>query len=383
MTDEDRTDETKDLEEHKEGGPRRLFRSRRDKVLGGVAGGLGRYFAVDPIFFRIGFAAFAFLGGTGFLLYALAWLFVPEEGGTSAALDLHRRGRVWTLLGAVALGIAVLAALDGLFGFDGWAWGLGGFFGTLLVVAIVGALIWRGVQDRPRDGTGVDAGWFVRRAALAIAIMAGATLLFFGSAVAAAAGGGAAIAGLVILIGVMLVVAAFRGGARWLILPALLMAIPVGVVSAADVDLDGGVGERNYQPGSVADLRDTYRLGVGRLEVDLRDVELPRGDRALHIDLGVGEAVVIVPNDVCVALDSRVGAGYVRLFDRDSAGLDVDWGASPQAPPRTPHLVLDADVGMGALQIVHDESDLGGQYGPEGDVSDSEGNVGCERSGTP
>jgi hypothetical protein len=97
----------------------------------------------------------------------------------------------------------------------------------------------------------------------------------------------------------------------------------------------------------------------------------------------VGEAVVIVPNDVCVALDSRVGAGYVRLFDRDSAGLDVDWGASPQPPPRTPHLVLDADVGMGALQIVHDSSDLGGQYGPEGDVSDSEGNVGCERSGTP
>ena len=383
MTDEDRTDETKDAGEHRERGPRRLFRSRRDRVLGGVAGGLGRYFGLDPIFFRIGFAALAFLGGTGFILYGLAWLFVPEEGGTAVALDLRRRGRLWTLLGAVALGIAALAALDSLFGFDGWAWGIGGFFGTLLVIAIVGALVWRGLQDRPRDGTGVDAGWFVRRAALAIAILAGATLLFLGSAVAAAAGGGVAIAAIVILIGVMLVVAAFRGGARWLILPALLMAIPVGVVSAADVDLDGGVGERNYQPGSVADLRDTYKLGVGRLEVDLRDLELPPGDRRLHIDLGVGEAVVIVPNDVCVALDSRVGAGYARLFDRDSAGADVNWGANPQAPPRAPHLVLDADVGMGALQIVHDSSDLGGQYGPEGDVSDSEGNTGCERSGTP
>ena len=151
--------------------------------------------------------------------------------------------------------------------------------------------------------------------------------------------------------------AAFRGGARWLILPALLMAIPAGVVSAAEVDLDGGVGEKEYRPTSTADLRDRYQLGMGRLEVDLRDVRLPGGDRPLKVDLGVGQAVVIVPEDVCVALDSRVGAGYARLFDRDSGGLDLDWDSTPTAHPAVPRLVLDADVGMGALEVVHDPSD--------------------------
>ena len=46
---------------------RRLTRSRTDRVIGGVAGGMGRYFNVDPIFFRIGAVALAFVGGC--LLY--------------------------------------------------------------------------------------------------------------------------------------------------------------------------------------------------------------------------------------------------------------------------------------------------------------------------
>ena len=37
--------------------PRRLLRSREDRVIGGVCGGLGRYFNIDPVLFRIGFAA--------------------------------------------------------------------------------------------------------------------------------------------------------------------------------------------------------------------------------------------------------------------------------------------------------------------------------------
>jgi predicted membrane protein len=237
-----------------------------------------------------------------------------------------------------------------------------------------------GAADRGRQP--VDARWVAGRIALVIAVIAGSTVLFFGSAFAAAAGGAAAVASLVVVIGILLVVAAFRGGARWLIVPALLIAIPAGVVSAAEVDIDGGVGEREYRPASTADLRGGYKLGMGRLEVDLRDVDLPRGDRPLRVELGIGEAVVVVPNDVCVALDSRVGAGYARLFDRDSGGLDVDWDTTPAAAG-VPRLVLDADVGMGALQVVHDPSDIdrGDErwFGPDRSVEDSEGNVGCER----
>jgi phage shock protein PspC (stress-responsive transcriptional regulator)/predicted membrane protein len=368
--------------------PRRLHRSRSDKVLGGVGGGLGSYFGVDPIFFRIGFVALTFFGGAGIFLYLAAWIFVPPEG-SARAFDPRLRGRALTVIGAVVLAIAALSVL-GSFGDHGWGWGWGwwwgAFLGPLALIALGGALLWAYLSERRGDGDGIDAGWVVSRIALVIAVLAGSTVLFFGSALVAAAGGGAAVASLVVVIGALLAVAAFRGGARWLILPALLLAIPAGVVSAADVDLDGGVGEKEYRPASLADLRPGYELGMGRLEVDLRDLDLPAGDRPLRIDLGIGQAVVIVPEDVCVTLDSRVGAGYARLFDRDSGGLDLDWDSSPTAHPAVSRLLLDADVGIGALEVVHDPADVnerdgrwGREWGPGDTVEDSLGNVGCER----
>ena len=48
-------------------------------VLGGVAGGLGRYFDIDPIIFRIGFVVLAIAGGAGLLAYLAAWLLVPAD----------------------------------------------------------------------------------------------------------------------------------------------------------------------------------------------------------------------------------------------------------------------------------------------------------------
>ncbi|HWH32828.1 MAG TPA: PspC domain-containing protein, partial [Egibacteraceae bacterium] len=61
---------------------RRLERHPTDKVLGGVAGGLGRYFGVDPIVFRLAFVGFALFGGGGILLYLIAWAAMPlGEGG--------------------------------------------------------------------------------------------------------------------------------------------------------------------------------------------------------------------------------------------------------------------------------------------------------------
>src|ERR671937_1828452 len=59
--------------------PRRLLRSRSDRMIAGVAGGLGRYFAVDPVIFRIAFAISVFFGGLGLLAYIALALFVPSE----------------------------------------------------------------------------------------------------------------------------------------------------------------------------------------------------------------------------------------------------------------------------------------------------------------
>ena len=67
------------------------------------------------------------------------------------------------------------------------------------------------------------------------------------------------------------------------------MALSTGSVAAADISLDGGVGERHYRPASMADLHDRYELGMGELDIDLRDLELPPGDTPLEIDLGIGD----------------------------------------------------------------------------------------------
>lgn len=56
---------------------RRLYRSNTQRVFAGICGGLGDYFAVDPVWFRVGFVVLALGGGSGILIYLLMWLIVP------------------------------------------------------------------------------------------------------------------------------------------------------------------------------------------------------------------------------------------------------------------------------------------------------------------
>jgi phage shock protein C len=59
--------------------PHPLTRSSSDKMLGGVAGGLGAYFGVDPLLFRIGFAVTTLLSGAGAIAYLALLLFTPTD----------------------------------------------------------------------------------------------------------------------------------------------------------------------------------------------------------------------------------------------------------------------------------------------------------------
>ena len=60
-------------------GPRRLYRSGRDKILGGVCGGIGEYLGVDPVIIRLLWIVATFAWGTGVLAYIIAWIIIPEE----------------------------------------------------------------------------------------------------------------------------------------------------------------------------------------------------------------------------------------------------------------------------------------------------------------
>ena len=59
------------------------------------------------------------------------------------------------------------------------------------------------------------------------------------------------------------------GGARWLIVPALVIVLPLAMVAAADIDVEGGVGDREYRPATMAEVRDPYGMGMGDIDVDL------------------------------------------------------------------------------------------------------------------
>jgi phage shock protein PspC (stress-responsive transcriptional regulator) len=62
----------------------RLTRSRTERVLGGVAGGLARYTGVDAVLWRVAFLALTVAGGGGVLVYALLWLLVPAAEDASS-----------------------------------------------------------------------------------------------------------------------------------------------------------------------------------------------------------------------------------------------------------------------------------------------------------
>src|SRR5437762_3093747 len=71
--------------------PSRLYRSRSQKLIAGVSGGLGEYFDVDPVLIRLLFVVTAFISGVGILAYIVLWILVPLEGDTSPRMDALRR----------------------------------------------------------------------------------------------------------------------------------------------------------------------------------------------------------------------------------------------------------------------------------------------------
>src|SRR4051794_26538314 len=71
--------------------PSRLYRSRSNKMISGVCGGLGEYFDVDPVLIRLLFVVTAFISGAGLLAYIVLWIVLPMEGDEGPRFDGLRR----------------------------------------------------------------------------------------------------------------------------------------------------------------------------------------------------------------------------------------------------------------------------------------------------
>ncbi len=122
-------------------------------MIAGVAAGLGEYFDVDPVLFRVGFVVLAFVWGLALPVYLAAWLLIPSAPGT--APHGRVRGRVgrtigqwprWFSIAVVAGGIALLFSRLGP---RRSPWG---FFGPDIVwgaaLILLGVLLYRHASDR-------------------------------------------------------------------------------------------------------------------------------------------------------------------------------------------------------------------------------------------
>ena len=62
---------------------KRLYKSDSNKVIGGVCGGLGEYFGIDPVILRIIAVVLIFAHGAGLLIYFIAWLCMPKRAAAT------------------------------------------------------------------------------------------------------------------------------------------------------------------------------------------------------------------------------------------------------------------------------------------------------------
>jgi phage shock protein PspC (stress-responsive transcriptional regulator) len=285
---------------------RLLQRSRSDRMVAGVAGGLARYFDIHPAVFRVGFVVLTLLGGAGILIYAVAALVMPDEGkrdSVATAALRNRRDRPWPLigLGLLAVAVAILLSRATLW-FDADAWWL------FLIAG--GLILW--ITRHPAE-TSDDAKQLAAEDSRRV------RRLFRRLAIAVAA------------------------------LLALVIAAAAIFVASFDVDLGSGIGDRNYIVTSTEQLHDEYHLGIGSLDLDLSRVELPAGETHVQVRVDVGDMDVLVPADVALRIHGKAEVGEVDLPDGIRGdGRNVE---SELIETGERVLVLDASVGAGAVRV--------------------------------
>lgn len=440
MTDESTSDPTEPLEPPEAGNPvdtdapapppppptgepvqgRLLRRSRSDRVIAGVAGGLGNYFGIDPVIVRIVFLVLALFGGSGVLLYLVGWLVIAKEGrDESRALQSLRgspegnRGGLFLILAIVGL----LIITSPLVWWPGFGLGNGLALPLLLVAAGVALFVW------PADGLDIHRRWHddhrdewhaarsemsearretreawresrrewrhgyrrgfdddtatpapppppaappssppePRPKAFLGPLALAALLLFTGSAVFAHRVDWidldpAVFLGIVlVIIGAVLVLSAFLGRARGLIILGVMLLPIAWTVNAVDLTWWDGVGEESHTIDSLSELEDEYRYGIGEFIIDLSDLDLEGETRDLAVGLTIGEAIVYVPEGMHVNIDLDGRIGEVRVDDGiadrlDDDGLDIAI-TTEIGDPDGGTLNLDFDLGIGSGRV--------------------------------
>ncbi|MEO9140497.1 MAG: PspC domain-containing protein [Jatrophihabitans sp.] len=357
--------------------PRVLRRSRNGRVGAGVAGGLGSYFGVDPVLFRVLFATSAFFGGAGILAYLLAWAAIPEEGTEHAPIDgwvtglRRRRVPLWV---AIVIGSIVLWAAA-------FSWWLPGpFFPAVaiavLLIAVYGRRQWQAEGTAPVDLTkAADPGstdsttaphqrpawadearaWAqesraaarvhrrrARPVALSTVAVLAATLVTLGLVDSVANipvvvyfWTTLGIVTLGLLVGA--VSRRFPFSVLWLVVPALVGVLALGGSHASFHD---GIGQRTWTPTTTPAAN--YRLAFGQGTLDLRSLPALDTARTVRITAAAGRIRVLIPKTANVTVEANVHIGEVDV-DGERAS-DGDGGVGISRTVRAPGNAVGAPL---------------------------------------
>jgi phage shock protein PspC (stress-responsive transcriptional regulator) len=360
----------------------RLRRSRSDRKVAGVAGGLARHLDVDPLILRVAFVVLVFFGGAGLIVYGACWLLVPEDGAERAPFNLDERSRTVALLIVGALAAIALV---------GDSWGAFWFPWPVAIVALIALWLLTRNNDRSAAPTptyppaayppavygptteqpvvppppayyppapayvrppnarkrGPVLFWFTL-ALIALGLGVLGIVDLAGADVAGSAYPAVAVASC----GLMLLVGAFFGRAGGLIALGLVASVALAGTTAADKWEGDRVRER---PAVAALVQDRYWLDAGEQVIDLRrvsDLESLDG-RAITVEGGVGRIEVILPADLAALVTADVdGPGHIDLFGEERGGIDIHHTVF-SGSANDPEITIDAQLGVGEIEVSH------------------------------
>lgn len=133
-------------------GVKRLYKSRTDRMIDGVCGGIAKYFNLDATLVRIAWVLLTLLGGSGILLYIVAMIVMPKEpytvplsgspSGPPSPASSRKNSLFW---GILLIGIGVALFLDNM-GFPFWHWWSfdKDLFLSIFLILIGVAFLWGG-----------------------------------------------------------------------------------------------------------------------------------------------------------------------------------------------------------------------------------------------
>lgn len=159
-----------------------------------------------------------------------------------------------------------------------------------------------------------------------------------------------------LLVGISLMLLARDGAHSGLVVLGTVLALLALLTAAAPFEgFQGGLGDRVIEVTSVDDIRPDYNLAMGKMTIDLRDINDLEVATALSASVGMGELIVRVPAGIELSVEGSVGAGQIDILGRvtDGVGID-DTFQTPGFDQSGNSLSLDLQAFTGRVEVTDD-----------------------------